>query len=491
LYQQRSKDAVLAQNLALLELPNLLAALEYLRETATPERVVGVATNIEGLMSNLGRPKTLARLVEIRIGAAQHLGAWGHAQYLAEDAAVDRLLEQGRYPEAVAGAKFLLEKAEVAGGDAYKGAAYDLATARVTLGRALNMAGSAEEALMPLEAARAQYQVLATAGDQDAARMANVVLTEKGDCLTDLGRLDEAASAYEEAIRRADERHDLRSVAVVKGQLATVRSRQRRYLEALAAYAEVRDIFKKLGEPDSVVTAWHQTGIVHTRAGQYEAAEKAYQESLKIKVQTGNRWGEAATVHELGSLYSKMGRHEEAVRLYRQAVEVCQSLKDLQKEGFTRSNVARELIRLKRCDEARQELNRAVECKQPFGHAAEPWKTFDILSDLERAVGNQPAATEARNRAIQAYLAYRRAGGESQASGGELCALVRQAIAEGQTEAATGQLQALLQLPNLPDPLKTLIPALQAILAGSRDPALAHDSNLDYDDAAELLLLVQ
>jgi len=36
-----------------------------------------------------------------------------------------------------------------------------------------------------------------------------------------------------------------------------------------------------------------------------------------------------------------------------------------------------------------------------------------------------------------------------------------------------------------------MIPKLQAILQGSRDPALATDPNLDYDDAAELLLLLE
>lgn len=491
LYEQLSKDAGLALNLALLELPNLLGALEYLRETTTPERVVGVATDIERLISPLGRPKALARVVEIRARAAQELRAWSHAQYLAEDAAVDRLIEHGRCPEAVAAARFLLEKTEAAGEGAYERAAYDLATARFTLGRALQTAGAAEEALVPLEAARTQYRVLATAGDQDAARMAYVALTDKGDCLSDLGRLDEAASAYEEAMRSAEQAADPRQVAAVKCQVATVRGLQRRYPEALAMYDEVRDIFKRLGEPNSVATAWHQTAIVHRQTGQYEAAEKAYQESLKIKVQTGDRWGEGMTLGELGNLYGERGHHEDAVRFYKQAAEVFQHLNDLQKEGITRSNAASELIQLNRYDEARRELVRAIECDQPFGHAAEPWKTFAILSDLERAVGNQPAATEARNRAMQAYLAYRRAGGESQSPGGRLCALVRQAIAQGQADAAAGQLQARLQQPNLPDQLKALIPALQAILAGSRDPALADDPNLDYRDAAELLLLVQ
>jgi hypothetical protein len=36
-----------------------------------------------------------------------------------------------------------------------------------------------------------------------------------------------------------------------------------------------------------------------------------------------------------------------------------------------------------------------------------------------------------------------------------------------------------------------MLPTLQAILNGNRDPALAADPALDYDDAVELLLLLE
>ena len=68
--------------------------------------------------------------------------------------------------------------------------------------------------------------------------MVPVAITEHGDCLKDLGRLDEAASAYEEAIQLAEHLDDRRHIATAKGQLGIVRIRQQRYEEALAAYQE-------------------------------------------------------------------------------------------------------------------------------------------------------------------------------------------------------------------------------------------------------------
>ena len=61
LYIQQFQDATLAAQLTLLELPNMLAALAWLQETALPEKVVEVATNAESLFAPLGRPHALAQ----------------------------------------------------------------------------------------------------------------------------------------------------------------------------------------------------------------------------------------------------------------------------------------------------------------------------------------------------------------------------------------------------------------------------------------------
>ena len=68
--------------------------------------------------------------------------------------------------------------------------------------------------------------------------------------------------------------------------------------------------------------------------------------------------------------------------------------------------------------------------------------------------------------------------------------MTAQAIEEGET---TGLEQLLAQLSgaDVPPQAKVLISKLQATLNGNRDPALAADPTLDYDDAAELQLLLE
>ena len=62
---------------------------------------------------------------------------------------------------------------------------------------------------------------------------------------------------------------------------------------------------------------------------------------------------------------------------------------------------------------------------------------------------------------------------------------------EGDRGELMGQIEQLLPEPELPESVRAAFTALQAILTGSRDPALAADPRLDYDDAAELRLLLE
>jgi tetratricopeptide (TPR) repeat protein len=222
----------------------------------------------------------------------------------------------------------------------------------------------------------------------------------------------------------------------------------------------------------------------------FEEAEQAYRQSLAIRVQMRDLPGQADTLLELGHLYRAMDRLEEAAIFYQQAADIYVGLRDLFREGQTRSNLAATLIQLQRYDNARQELLRAIETMQPYGHAAEPWEIWMTLHGLELATNNVEAAVEARGRAIEAYLAYRRAGGENRNPGAQLCAQVFQAIQSVRTAEVEQRLTESLDS-DVPPWAQALFPKLIAILQGDRDPALADDPSLDYDDAAELILLLE
>jgi tetratricopeptide (TPR) repeat protein len=489
LYQQQFKDANLASGLTLLELPNLLMMLDWIQDRESPELVVELAQALELLFSRLGRPQALAYATDVRERATEKLGEWSNARFNAESANIDRLIEQGDLQSAYNSAQGLLKRCLDAG-NAYQDADYDIAIAYFNLGRVLGMSGAAEAALQQLAEAQKRFQKLADAGNTSAEGMASVSITERADFLADLGRLDEAVNAYEDAIERDRKRNSIRNVAVGKSSLGDVRRRQERYNDAIEIYNEARNTFERLGEPGSVAIAWHQIGMVYLDAGQFELAEQAYRCALAINVQQKNRSGEALDLIELGNLYNAMGRLEEAVTFHRQSADIITGLEDMSHEGLVRSNIAIVLIKLKRYDEARRELVRAIECKEPYGHAAEPWKTWDILYDLEQATGNADSAKQAREKAIEAYLAYRRAGGVSQSPLGNIYVMATQAIKQGNASQLERELAQLSGTVDDPQDKKA-ISKLRAILSGDGDPSLANDPALHYGNAVELMLLLE
>jgi tetratricopeptide (TPR) repeat protein len=493
LVQQRSRNAEVAATLMVLELPNLFALLDLVQRAEDAEATIDLATAIYSLLQNAGKPRLLERVGQVRDYAAKALGdAWNHARYQTVDNRIDQQLATGRLREAFEGAQQLLQRARAVGGQAYPGADHDLAMACFLLARVLQTAGGSEQALPLLDEARQRFEVVAKeSASKTAERMASVCVTEQGECLLALGRLDEAAAAYEERIRRGEQLGDARGVAVGKIQLGTVRLQQRRYPEALAAYAEAREQFTQLDEPGSIATVWHQTGMVYQHAGQPEAAEDAYRKSLAIEVRLGNVAGQAGTLVQLGILYDAvLDRSEEAAAFDRQAADKYAEIKDFTKEGFARSNLAILLRKLRRLDEARQEIRRAIECKSQFGHASEPWKTWNILANIETDAGNSAAAAEAKRKAIACYLAYRRDGGENHEPPGRICLAVTQSLLAGDPAQAASLLQQLAANPDAAW-LLPFIRALQAIVAGSRHRTLADALDLNYSMAAEILFLIE
>ena len=195
---------------------------------------------------------------------------------------------------------------------------------------------------------------------------------------------------------------------------------------------------------------------------------------------------------QLGILYDDvLGRTEEAAAFHCQAADKYAEIRDFANEAKARGNLANRLRRLRRLDEARQEIRRKIECDEQFGHAAEPWTTWAILAQIETDAGNPTAAVEAKHKATASYLAYRCDGGENHYPDGRISLAMTQALLAGDPAAAASLLQELAADSDLPNHARSFIQALQAIVAGSRDRTLADAPELDHTMAAELLFLIE
>jgi tetratricopeptide (TPR) repeat protein len=493
LYKQRSQNAEVAVTLTVLELPNLFVLLDRSQAVADPATAIKLATYLYSLLNALDKPRLLKRVAQVRDLAATDLGdGWSHTRFQANQNRIAQHLEAGQLREALAGAQQLLQQAQAAGGHAYFGANHDLALAYKVMSDVLQGTGEALQGLsMAQEAGRLYEEIAKENPGTVAENMAANCLGQQGKFLCDLGRYDAAAAAFEEAIRRLEKLGDQYSMAVGKFQLGEVRLNQNRRDDALEAYKDARETFSRLNDSGTVAMAWNAIGVVHQQAGQVDAAEEAYNQSLALSVSLDNQVMQAATLHQLGSLYyNDFQRLEDAASLYQRARVIFCEIGDLLHEGITNHSLAMTLGKLQRFEEARQTIRRAIDCKAQFGHAAQPWTSWDILADIETADGNSAGATGARHQALDTFLAYRRDGGENQNASGRLALAVREALASGDPAEVASSLQQLAAEPQAASMLPFLT-ALQAITAGSRDRSLAQDPGLSYDQAAEVLLLIE
>ncbi len=494
LRQQRSEDIEFAAVLTVLELPNLFALLDLVGRAPDAEATIDLAASLQSLLQFAGKPRLLERVGQVRDAAATSLGdTWNHARFEAARTRIEQQIDGGHLREALEDAKQLLKRTRTAGGQAYHRADYDCAMASSLLGQASSAVGNAEQALAQFRDAFEQFDSIAKQRAVRAAqRMLPILLERQGCCLLSLGRLDEAARAFEESIGRAEQLDDARQTGVGKANLGAVRLLQRRYTEALEACAEARERFTQLDEPPTIAVAWHQTGMVYQATGEPEAAEDAYRESLAINVQLGDVAGQARTLVQLGVLYGdQLNRPEEAVGFFRQAAEKFVAIRDTANEGHTRNNLGNTLYKLRRFDAARDEIQRAIQCKKTLGHAGSTWNSWNILARIERAVGSIGAAAEAKRNAIACYLAYRRDCGENHSPNGRIALGVTQSLVAGDPGRAESLLQEVVAESNLTRSRATFIRALEAIVSGSRDRALADAPDLSSMMAAEILFLIE
>jgi tetratricopeptide (TPR) repeat protein len=493
LVQQQSQNTELAASLTLLDLPNLFALLDDSQAAADPETTIDRATSLYSLLRFIGQPRLLERVARVRDGTAAALGeGWSHARFQASYNRIDHQLAGRQLRQALAGAQQLLQQAQTAGERAYVGADYDFAMALHLLGEVLQIAGGAQRAVPLLQEAGRRFEVIALQRPSvGAENMASRCITAQGTCLLDLGQFDDAAAAYEEAIRRDELRGDMRGVAAGKGQLGSVRLEQGLYSDALEAHKEAREIFERLNESSSVSIACLRIGEVQLKAGEPEAAEEAINRSLQIGLRINNLDMQAKALNNLGVVYDHYWkRHEEAAGFYRRAAEISRNLGDPGSEGGYLHNLADTLRKLECLEDAKSAIKKAIDRIEPFGHTFQPWKSFSYLADIETQACNPSAAAAARQRARAAYLAYRRDGGESQFKSGRLVLAIGQSLTAGPPAEAASLLQQLAADPDLAEALP-LLTALQAITAGNRDRSLAEDPGLHYSEAAEVLLLIE
>lgn len=494
LYQQYFEDEAMALRLAGLERANLMA---YLGHRATPpilmsdnaSQVVELLRRMSALLDKAEADAEQAQVKEWIATAESLQGDWSHIRFEHDRQNVENLFRMRALQPASHAAQALLQRCHTAGSDAYPGANNDLALANILMGQVLKAGQAGEQALGCLQEAQSLLTPHAKT-DSVAANLLIGCMMEQGDCLIEQGQLVPAEVLYSQCIEQAESLGDLRGSAIGQTQRASIYSMMERPADALRGYESALEVFETLDDEVMMANVWQHIAMLHKVNQAVDDAKQAFTASLVLLESQGNTRGMISTLLELGNLNEATAEVVTAVDYYHQALQVAKDADDKFLQAVVGNRLADALRKQGDLELALAELDAAGTLGQEFGHAAEPWKSWNTLNLIETAQNNPVAAQAAKQRAIEAYVSYRIDGGENQEREGQLCAAVQSAAQQqrdGELRKVLLQLKDDLGWQDEQD--QALLDVLDQLLSGERGLPLLENPKLGYRYAAELMLL--
>jgi tetratricopeptide (TPR) repeat protein len=257
-----------------------------------------------------------------RLRARDQWSAWladaaTHTTFSAAVAAVERnrawsLAIQGHDTEAIQILEALIERLQQT--TAFD-AAFQLADARMQLGRIYCDSGHAERAIPIFRQTReAREQLVRQAADLLPSETIEHLLTTK---------------AQEASQRRGACVEELHNLATALDDLANALRRTGRFDEARSMAEQGVSIFRALGRYSNVITGLvHIAHILREQGCCYQEADTRYDQALEAARRIGYRALEGTILQNQGNLADDMQQYDRAEELYKQALRLFQAAND-------------------------------------------------------------------------------------------------------------------------------------------------------------------
>ncbi|MCK5523366.1 MAG: tetratricopeptide repeat protein [Thiomargarita sp.] len=436
------------------ELPNLLLAVKGALAEAT-DYAVSFVSNVNKFLECFGLQRDLEQLNQQATKLAEEVGSQNW--FLSKWGVGKQLFNVGHYTEAT---NIFIEILTGLGTTT----SYNRCLTLGSLGHCFCFQGKTKQAVacyqQGLEIAQQLQQ------DKWIQRQIVNLYTSLADVQTEIGCYADAQAAYEQSLAIAQEIEDLRSEAVIQGQLGTLALVQGKLAEAEQGYQTTLGIFQRFHEPRTEAIIWNQLGVVYAQAKQWEAAEHAYRQAANIDESQGNLPGAAQTWNNLALVTKKMGNLADAEAWYRNAIDVGIAIDDIKELPKWLSNLANLLQNQPdRLPEAQQLAEQALAIFKTLDPAiADLWRIYSVLEEIADKQGNAQAAKKYRrfSREAKANFAgtrYELKQKHSQLILGTVAAIENAEVRKG--------LEAHLE--TAPKERKKFTIAIQQILAGERD----------------------
>ena len=118
-------------------------------------------------------------------------------------------------------------------------------------------------------------------------RLRGTLRSDLGDALRACGQYADARKAYEAALKIAEDLKDLRGQGVESGRLGSLALTEGKLEEALTRQQAALRLFQQVHLPEMAAAAWHQLGRIHHQQRDWHEADRHYRESARMSEAQG------------------------------------------------------------------------------------------------------------------------------------------------------------------------------------------------------------
>ncbi len=240
------------------------------------------------------------------------------------------------------------------------------------LSRVHDLTGEFDEAL---DRAR---EAVAAGGDRPQAAAVN----QLGNVLVRLGRLEEAAASYADAVRLARDDADARGVGRFLGNLASVEYARGDLAAAVDHYRGALATSESVADLANVGTLCTNLADLHLAREELPDAGRMAARALEIDQAMGDRLHVSRHLTTLGDVASREGRHDEATELLDRALTAARTARAEVYQGETLVRLGDAAARRGDPGLAVRRYSEALEIGQRVGS---PWIQADVRNGLGSA----------------------------------------------------------------------------------------------------------
>ncbi len=268
----------------------------------------------------------------------------------------------------------------------------------------LSMIGQVELDANDLDGAVASYQqAIEISRDIGDDKGLASFLMNLGEVERVAGKYDDALGHIREALRIQMELGDQWNQAQSLNNIGTIYDLQGQYGESLVYYQQALEIRKKLADPTKLADTLHNMAETYTSMGRYQEAIDHYLEALQNRRSATDEHGAAVESYSLGRVYEYQGRYGAALKSITEALAIYNRLQDRDAWSVeARTDYGNVLALLGRFDEAKKELDAALEAARGLGNDLLVAKTLDFDGDRLYYQGDFTAAVARYREAAKA-----------------------------------------------------------------------------------------